>query len=838
MNPKRLSLLPVRFLALLVGVVFSLQCLANQPNGTPTKFIPDQGYLAWRQKLLDCLTPLRLMCIAAHPDDEDSETLAFYRYRYGVRTSILLANWGEGGQNEIGPELYEELGVIRAHETMEASRLVGTGRIYCLNQKDFGFSKSASETWSFWDHDRALEEMVRILRIEKPDVLITNHRFGTGHGNHQAIAGLAVQAIPMAASPECFTGQIRDEGLLPWKVQRFFQQVRHHEGLPGEPFDASVPVGEIDPLRAVAYQEIASEALLRHRSQGVKGIWNQVNQARITQPENFFRSVLDKDFSEPLRDLFEGMKGAWWLESEEPAAAFSKLLPASDTANGPFQYAILDAMKFLGQDSSRFEHALNRAVEILSASPDSSTIKPETLLEIPGEMWGLSLEVHCSEDPLVPAQESIFSLIVHNQGPAMVVVDSFDLAVPTGWLLTPIKQESGSLGPFKQAEAHFLVKPASDALPTQPGVVDLYRSRQPFQPQIRARVMVRKDGNRGAVSLDKRIEIAAPWEIRIEPAVSLVPLPMASSRKKTPPGKNDPSAPFRIEVTRHAAAGTTAELVVQLPDGTQRRTELDPGQARRASTRVEWTPDSKIKPGTYPVKAVLNSQGNSCEAQASVVLADVRVPESLEVGVIQSYDQTLPDSLKALGVDFSLLNEADLLRGDFTRFDAILVDIRGYLERKDLVAANPRLLDYVRQGGRLVVFYHKSFDWNDADPPFAPYPLKLAGSRVTREDAPVTALNPMHPLLRYPNVIEKQDWANWVQERGLYFPDTYDSHYQEIVSMSDPGSEPLKGAILYATYGKGEYIYTSLALYRQLRACVPGGFRLFANLISPKDLVP
>ena len=200
--------------------------------------------------------------------------------------------------------------------------------------------------------------------------------------------------------------------------------------------------------------------------------------------------------------------------------------------------------------------------------------------------------------------------------------------------------------------------------------------------------------------------------------------------------------------------------------------------------------------------------------------------------MVKSYDETLATVLRTLGVEVTLLEENDLKNGDLSGFDTILVDIRGYLEREDLRESNHRLLSYAAEGGHLVVFYHKSHEWNDASPPYAPYPLLLSRNRVTDENAPVTLLEPEHPLFRFPNKISAEDWDGWIQERGLYFPGQFDERYSCLVSMSDRGEPPLNGGILWAEVGQGTYVYTSLVFYRQLRAFVPGVYRVFTNLIS------
>lgn len=221
------------------------------------------------------------------------------------------------------------------------------------------------------------------------------------------------------------------------------------------------------------------------------------------------------------------------------------------------------------------------------------------------------------------------------------------------------------------------------------------------------------------------------------------------------------------------------------------------------------------------------------ESGAPLAFVDITVPPELFVGIIRSYDTTLADALSKLGLRHALISDEDLESGDLTRFGTILVDIRGYLERPVLAKTNQRLLSFAEQGGHLVVFYHKTFEWNDAEPAYAPFPLLLSGGRVTEEDAPITVLAPEHKFFRSPNEIRANDWDGWIQERGLYFPDRYSSDYTELVALGDSGSEPLKGGILWAKVGQGSYVYTSLAWYRQLRGLVPGAYRLFANLITP-----
>lgn len=804
-------------------------------------------------------TPLRLMCVAAHPDDEDGATLAYYNRGFGVQTSIMLANWGEGGQNEIGPELYEELGVIRSHETLEAAQLVGTGNVYCLNQKDFGFSKTIEETWKFWDRSQALERAVRILRTERPHVVITNHRVGEGHGNHQAMAELIVEAVIAAGSEEEFVEQIEVEGLQPWKDIRLFQRRRHHEGGPFEEFDVAVPVGQLEPIRDFTYQEIASEALNRHRSQGIKGVWGYVNLLRRESPKTFFALTSGPRPSGAIDDLFTGFESAWWTHEDakpfsngvtevghdpELAGALSRVmeLAAVDPsgASEPISYA-LHALSELNTriDSdprwSREEPAAIISGNVGWTSEELAAYQVEVVdrLGAIGELqkqlesvlartWGVDLIAKVDGDSPVPGGTFFVEAEIRNRGTDAVAVSDLNVRVPAGWTATIKDASPGAVLPLETKEVKCEVTVAANAQPTLPYTDELYRHPTPWMSNIQIHALLMNGELTGSASSRLRVEVAPEWQVEVEPSHRIFNLAQPATSE------------FVVEVHANGARAGNGTLAVKFPDGKLVQREVAIPKGGTVSEKVAWIPPASMSEGRQDVAAILNSEGKVYEGRTAIGLARVTVPETLEVGVVQSYDRTLPDALAALDIRHSLLTEDDLSTSDLGRYGTVLIDIRGYLEREDLRMHNARLLEYVKQGGRMVVFYHKSFDWNDADPPYAPYPLQLSRDRVTEEDAPVEVLSATHPLLLYPNTIGPEDWIGWVHERGLYFPGPYDSAYQEVVTMADSGSEPLRSGILLAAYGTGTYVYTPLSWYRQLQAGIPGAYRLFVNLISPE----
>ncbi len=839
----------LRFLG--VFTLTSLVLLTGTPHAQadPPKIVKDHGAILWQQELLEMATDKRLMCVAAHPDDEDSETLAFYNRGCGVRTSIMLANWGEGGQNEIGSELYEKLGVIRSRETLEAADVLGT-HVYSLNQIDFGFSKSIEETWEFWDREEALERAVRVLRIERPHVVITNHRIGRGHGNHQAMAQLIEEAIPLAASSEHVL-----EGLQPWKVERLFQRRRHHEGEDAEDYDVQVPVGLVDDVRGYSYQEIAGEALLRHRSQGAKGIWQWINARRDQSPFTYFYLIVGDPPLGPFEDLFDGMEGCWWTKEGRKPFSHEGLVQSDPSNRDKRRMALDKAFQALTPDWKEVEMALAEALVAIRAMPaeidhpsnwidgatgdiDFSTREIEgyqtrvidrmqslgeeekQIQRLFSEIWGMDAELTFSENSPYPGQEIDVEIRVSNRGSEPIRVSQYRLEIPKGWESVPRSLEIGEIAPLGTARAAFWVRVATDESFTLPETEELYRDFTPWKPNVRGVAYLEKGEIDGLSEAEGRLEISPAWELWTSPDETLIPT-----------SKSD-EVTVTVETRRHEDLDSESPLTVTLPDGTKKKTVVESERARRSSTAVKWPIGKDTDPGEYYLTAQLESGGRIYESTSKLILSDVVVPETLKVGVVLSYDTTLPQALEMLGVSYSLLSENDVRSGDLSGFDTILIDIRAYLERQDLLESNNRFLNYCIQGGNLVVFYHKTFEWNDQEPPLAPLPLLLSRDRITDENSPVSIMAESHPLVTFPNKIGPSDWERWVQERGLYFPGEYDARYDEILSIQDPGEEPLKSGILAAQVGEGTYVYTSLVFYRELKALVPGAYRLFANLIS------
>ena len=701
--------------------------------------------------------PLVVMNLAAHPDDEDGRTLTYYRHAKNAVAYSVIYTRGEGGQNEIGPELYEALGAIRTEETEKAARILGT-QVFFLNFKDFGYSKKASETFNAWGgEDHVTAELVYLIRKLKPDVMFTNHDTLTvgvrvQHGHHQAVGISAYKAFQLAADPTFHPEQLEEEGVDLWQPSRLFLRIWRRTN---EPYDVRVPVTQFHEETNQTHSERASEALAEHASQGM--------------------------------GMFAGRR--------------------------------------VMQDDTYF----NLLASAISASPDS--------LDLAGNLWPNrahrpNLAYWIDSGRLTPLPEEILSLDRSIANPGTSVTVSLDAS----------KLGSGTLAISGATSQQFSVQTANTSVPltfdiplnTPPTLPAITRQYERIESHPPIQYTFTPDGSSDIqyaghlpLHIAKPFVVASALDvIRLKEGQNEIPISVQIYR--------DDIDELQYEITVKEASETTATPLAQGKISTK-------GQAA-FSENLQFKIEEPVADGDYVL-----SIGFSERSMATNLLIDARafstkIPQNLHVGVVESYDNTLALALDELGVKYTLLDSTQLASGSFQDIQTVLVDIRAYLVREDLRAHNGRLLDWVENGGHLIVNYHKTMEWNTSsrdvfmgevdNPQFAPYPLLLSRDRVTREDAPVVLLEPEHLLFHWPNTIDNSVWEGWVQERGLYFPGEYDEAYTELFSMHDPGEDALTSSTLLASYGKGTYLYTALGWYRQLKNFNPGVYDFFANMIS------
>lgn len=800
------------------------------PTSAPTTQLVNKTEL--HQALVDLTNTWTVMCVAAHPDDEDGTTLTVLRRRDGAHTVSLFSTYGEGGQNAVGPELYEELGVIRAQETMRAAKIQGS-EPYFLGLKDFGFSKSADEAFKVWGHDEALRRMVLKIRELRPDVIITHHDTTSGHGHHQATGRLIIEAFDAAADPKRFPEQLNP--LKPWQAQRLFVRVfgANAQKPAGESEKVfAIDPNEVDPVRGTSFAAQALAALQQHATQGPwpKSITELMRARRIEAgklPLIRYRLVREAAAVPPLpQDA-----GNPWAGLELPATLIPDITPPK--IEGRPLTSFLDRpdrvlavligwragrglLSLVSGDQERFGLFESRSDRALAVAT------------------GISLTIASHDTVLVPGVQSTFSIDLTNLSMRAVHVD--DLQFNGGG--EPVRLDIADvLLPGTETNVAVDSTTPRNATLTVPQEEHLYDGLF-LGKHFEATALVEFDG--------------AKFSLRPELAVPVVPAVEIKSISPSPCVRTEETLgwcdAFKVTLVNHLATPFRGTMEIDATNGGHTRTAiyqlvLGPNEQRDDTLAIH---DARLDRESlkerrssgsvdFSIKA-LDSTDLVTKRTVPVVYSAARVAPNLRVGYVPSFDQTLERSLAALGVSPKALTVDEIKSADLSIFNTIIIDNRGYEAHPELVAANSRLLDFVQAGGTLIVFYHKDNEWNPDEkknrPQLAPYPIILDDKRVTDETAPITFIQPRHRLLNSPNRITPADFSNWIQERGLYYPKQWDARYTEIFSTNDPGEPPLVGGLLVAQHGKGNYIYTSMVWYRELRAGVPGAYRMFANMIS------
>jgi LmbE family N-acetylglucosaminyl deacetylase len=844
---------------------------------------PSSGGLVALDRLLQRLSVhKRLLVVAAHPDDEDSRLLTLASRRMGAEVAYLSLTRGEGGQNLLGTELGVPLGLIRTQELLAARRIDG-GRQYFTRAYDFGYTRSLEETLRLWPKEILEEDALRIVARFRPQIV--NVVFtGTprdGHGQHQAsgVIGRALYSLDSSAYPALVR-----ETLPPWKIQAVWRSTYF------DPDAASLvlPTGVVDPLTGRSYHQIAMASRSNHRSQdmgalqppgpnetrvawvegaggpGAKDLFDGID-TRLTAiaagvPDAARRARIEERLRKAealVTDTRAKLAPATLLAAAAPIAnALTELSAARKLLPIPAVGAEANAAAFLDEKIALAETALATAAEVtIDAVADRETAGPGDPLEVRIGVW--------------------------NAGSQPVTVESVLLESPDGWTLIPLPPGEGKGEPgitprpvAPNALGEWIRKASSPAAPTIPyflrrpmqgALYDWSETAptvrgEPFQPPALSAV-VRLSIGGSALTLSREViyrfrdqafgEIRRP--VRAVPAVEVavdpdrIVWPAAHRGVKrlevTLTGNSSKPLAGRLEIEPPAGWPAVASVPFTLESRGDRRfldVTLKPPQpftAGRGTFRVAAVLDdgsrfaSNVRVLDYPhVPATPMPE----ESAVEVVAADIRLPPVKRVGYVRGASDRVPEALAAIGVPLEVLTPKELQSGDLSRYDAIVIGSRAYETEPALARANGRILDYARAGGLVVVQYQQ---YQFVEGKFAPYPIEIARphGRVTDENAPVRILDPASPVFRAPNPIGESDWAGWAQERGLYFPAKWDPAYKPLLAIMDPGQPEQQGALLVAKLGKGTYVYTGLAFFRQLPAGVPGAYRLFANLLGLKS---
>jgi LmbE family N-acetylglucosaminyl deacetylase len=818
----------------------------------------------------------RILYVTAHPDDESAATLTYLARGLHAEVALLTLTRGEGGQNDLGPEQAPQLGLIRTQELLAATRAYGV--TLCFSRApDFGFSKTPEETEKVWG-DRVLEDMVRVIRTMQPHIVINGWGgVHTGHGHHQASGLLTPKAVQLAGDPAFkLRGTAADENPGPWGDRR--PMVLLDLDRSESPTGYLLPLDEVSPLYGKSWREIGLDGFANHRTQGISAFLGSPFLRRPVALKREDGNELDPAIlAERLGPLDEDYEVG--NKSVDPLmrAVDQALLAAREAALRLDWKAAADSLAGAGRKISEVPTPSGTAqvpapAESLGRSIQRKREKIDAALAM---VAGLRLDANADRSELVPGET--FSVRVdarHRQG----ITGEFkkaNLVLPTDWSI--VKEESDAGGAMR-----WTISVAQNAKTTGNGSERMPNSRNGLAslladppPLVAATQEAVLDGYAFTVSspvtsvhaTSTRVERITP---RIVPAYTLAVEPKQVVEVVTKPRK-----PFDVLLRVHSYATQPGKISVgvDVPRGWKGSAEV-PLKFEGAGdqyARLTVTPPVKLAAGNYKIAAhairsadrtagvkaekfvtsleplpTLPAQLWSEPAQCAVHAFAVSVPLNLHVGYITAESEPVPEALQRLGIHVDALDAQALAFSDLSKFSAIVVGVRAYELRPELPSANQRLLDYVSKGGTLVVQYERDFVWDKAQ--FAPFPALISPPlppakegatpmprplpRVTDENSPVKFLKPNDPLLNAPNKITQEDFKGWVQERGLYFWTQFDAKYTPLLAMNDPGEPALNGGLVYARYGKGTYIYTGLAFFRQLPEGVPGAYRLFVNLLS------
>jgi LmbE family N-acetylglucosaminyl deacetylase len=890
-------------------------------SGVPAELSQDQGAAGLRLELLRLGTTARLMQVVAHPDDEDGGMLTLEARGRGVSTLLMTLNRGEGGQNKIGSNLSDVLGVLRAEELLASDQYYGVQERFS-RVADFGFSKSPEETFAKWGgHDVALADMVRVIRTFRPDVLVARFS-GTdrdGHGHHQASSILAKEAFRAAADPMRFPEQIA-AGLEPWQAKKFYIGNVCGFGAmtcPDADWTLKLNTGERNADLGMGYIQFAMQGLRHQMSQGAAN-WTIDPGDRFTfyklvdsvKPAKLDKDGHEKDFFDGIDATLPGLAVSDGLSSTERlqlreivhAIADASDAAKKDDTDGALKalldvkarlwrlllpYSSREAMKG-SVGSSRKEHFDDAKMDFLLRLAE----KREQLQVALNLALGVSLTAHVSSDggrsvdaakeadavtTVSPGQEFLVAVQFHNGSKLPLTIDGVKLEVPAGWNTISERIRPEAVKPGDELRVTFRLRVPKDAAYTRPywhrddpetesvNHIDSEKyATLPFPPPaLQARVNYTVPSANGA-KVENRIAavVVTPFvdEAGKERSRPLAVVPAFSVMLE--PGTqvisthNGESSMVTVGVTSNLARSEHGVLRLELPVGWKSEPAEQPlelshrGEKKEVQFKVF---PADLREGRATLRAVLNVAGEKYSegytlvtredlgsfyyyqpARQRVSMVDVRVPHDLKVGYVMGAGDDIPTVLAQVGMDVTLIHAEQLGSEDLSRFGTIVLGIRAYDTQKDLVANNQKLLDFVSAGGTLVVQYNAGVgDFNSGH--FTPYSAELSRARVSVEEAPVEILAPEDQVFHDPNAIAPRDFDGWVQERGLYFMDKWDDHFTALLSCHDPGEDAQKGGLLKAKYGKGIYIYTGYAFFRQLPAGVPGAVRLYVNLLSAKQ---
>ncbi len=847
----------------------------------------DHGVTGVWQRLLKLKTTASALHTQAHPDDEHADLLTLLGRGKGTRTALLSLNRGESGGNVLGVEFFDPLGLLRTEEFLLASSYYGLDDLYFTKLVDYGFSKRVEEAYDKWGRQNVLSEMVRVIRINRPLVIISRFH-GTerdGHGNHQAAGEISQEAYKLAGDPTAFPEQISKEGLRPWKALKLYRGgVRANEH-----WNIQLNTGVYSPWLGQSYKNFSLLGYSLHRSQN-GGHRSEVNGPFIQYYERL-QSQVKSDEKE--NSFFDGIdtsiNGIFKITGETAPAALATLLTEitsnvdhAITAFQPQNSASI--LPFLTNGLSK----TRSAIQLIINQPEALfmlQIKERQFMDAINAASGISLQAMAvptgTKDKrsfyqpqptmgfAVAGQPFKVEAMMVNNSPVSIEPKSINLIAPANWKIDNNQQDLKPLQMNEKTEITYTVTVAENAAYSQPYFGR--NSLQENQYQLNDKQYENLPWSAPALKIsasyvinNELVEIQMPVQVRqanlpygydkytlkvapaiavnIQPKLGIIP---KNSRMK--------SFTAQVELINNYDSSIKGNVTLKVPAGWKVEPLQTPFTFTKAGEKINFTIKVSlpaIEEKTYDIQAVATADSKAYTqgydlisyrdldqailyhpAIATIKGINVNVAPDLYIGYVIGVGDEVPAGLKQLGAKVQLLNTNDLASGRLDQYDVVIIGTRAYAVRQDLNTYNQRLLTYAKNGGNLIVLFQT--------PEFipgkmAPYPAELPGNseEVSEENSPIKFSNANHRILNYPNKITLKDFDNWVEQRGSKFFSKWDTAYVPIISTQDVGQVPQSGGWLMAKYGKGSYTYCAYSFHRQLPYAVEGAYRIMANLIS------
>lgn len=866
--------------------LFKVLTLSGQKQGA--RDLPqDNGIAGAWQKLQKLTTIASLLHTQAHPDDEHADMLTYESRGKGVRTGLLSLNRGESGGNVLGVESFDQLGLLRTEEFLLAASYYGLDDLYFTKLADYGFSKRVEEAYDKWGRQNVIAEMVRVIRINRPLVIVSRFHGSVrdGHGNHQAAGEMSQVAFTMAGDPSAFPEQITKEGLRPWKALKLYRGgVRQNEH-----WNVQLNTGVFSPWLGSSYKNFSLLGYSLHRSQngGHRSVVNGRSEQYYERVKSNVGSA-DKETG-----FFDGIdttiSGIFTVAGETPPFGAPALLAeikmdvnnaikAFDPGNLASMIPSLtgglskirtiiklsanhpEALFLLQVKEQQFINAINTiaGIQLQAMAVPIGTKEKRSFYE-PQPTMGFAV----ANQPF-----KVEALLLNNSS-YVVTPKSIGLITSNGWT---VENNSPALQPLNvndKMETSFIVTVPPDKSYSQPyftrnslqeseyKLTDMAAQNLPWSTpplQVSASYFINEQLINLVLPVQARqanlpygydeytLKVAPAIAVNLRPLTGIIPL---HTKVK--------SINLKVEVVNNFDSAIVGNIKLNAPAGWKVEPLQSPFSFKRAGEKLTYSFKVTMPSVTeklYEVAAVAFANGKAYtqgydlithrdvdqsiyyrSATAVIKGLDVKVHPGLRIGYVMGVGDEVPGALEQLGANVHLLTPADLANSALSTYDVIMVGTRAYAVRQDLKTHNRRLLEYTKNGGHLVVLFQTP---EFVPETMAPLTAHLPGNseEVSEEDSPVEIIRKQHPVLNYPNAITENDFDNWVEQRGSKFFSTWDSAYVPIISTHDIGQAPQKGGWLMANYGKGHYTYCAYSFHRQLPYAVKGAYRIMANLIS------